>query len=434
MQNKPYPQQPQMGPRGQHGQQHAGPNGSRPLLEYWHIILRHKWAILSITLLCTIIGFFIAASKTPIFQANSRLLIVPETHQLLFSDDSIKGGKQLNAFYRTQVEIIHSRSLAAEVIKELNLASHIDYLPEKSGFIGSLSKLDENGAPVKAEKLALHNIDTLVSMFKTHMTASSERNSEVVGIRYEGKDPVMTAKIVNKVVEVYIKRVELAQRQSNSETVQWLSENLEIARQKLVESEAELQSYQNKENIGDSENEDRIQSGKYGNIMSKLLAARTKRAEYEIRLQQVKSLPRKIEAYQNLQYVLNNTSVQRLNEKRDQIAQEILVLSERYGKKHPKIIAAKRELQSAIDRVHQEIFRVVNSIQKDYELAVAQEKEVGKIYNQMQEEDRSQKGARFNLAKLEREVETNKELYNMLLTKLKEADIARNKGKINIKV
>ncbi len=377
MQNKSYPQQPQMGPRGEHGHQGQRASEPRPLMEYWHTMLRHKWAIISITLLCTIIGLFIASSKTPIFQASSRLLIVPETQQLLFADDSLKGGVQLHSFYRSQVEIIHSRSLAAEVIAELNLANHLDYLPEKPGFFKSVANVDENGSPIESTRQPLANMDALVSIFKSQMNAQSERSSEVISVRYEGKDPVMTAKIVNKVVDVYIQRVEAAQKQNKQETIGWLSENLEISRSKLVDSEAELQSYQSRENIGDSDDEDRIKSGKYGGISAQLLAARTKRAEYEIRLHQVNELPRDITAYKSLQYVLNNANVQRLSDLRDAIAQKNQVLSDRYGDKHPKIIAVKSELNAVLKRINNEIFRVVDSVKKDYELAVAQEKEIG---------------------------------------------------------
>ena len=407
---------------------------SRSLSEYWHIILRHKWAIISISSLSAIVGVLIATSMTPIFQADSRLLIVPETQQVLFSDNSLKGAQQTLSFYRTQVEIIRSRSLAAEVINELKLSGHVDYLPEKPSFLKSLTATNENGGALKSKKQKFRDIDSLVSIFNRNLHVQSERNSEIIGIKYEGKDPRMTAKVVNTVSDVYIRRVKKAQEKSNQDTIGWLSDNLEISRKKLVASEAELQQYQSDVHIGDTEEEAKLKTGKYGDIISTLLSVRTKRAEYEIRYQQVQSLPRKIKAYQSLQYVLNNKNVQALIDKKDNIERNNRDLSIRYGNKHPKIISAKNYLKAAKSRVNQEIFKVVDSIKSDYEFSVAQEKEVAKIYEKMQADDRSKKGSRFDLAKLESEVETNKEMYNMLLTKLREADMSTNRGKINVKI
>ncbi|MBE9490385.1 MAG: hypothetical protein IMY67_08850, partial [Bacteroidetes bacterium] len=405
-----------------------------PLMDYWHIIRRHKWPILSLTTIFTIVGLFISTTITPTYLASARLLISPETQQNLFSDINPIGNQQTSYFYQTQTEIIRSRSLATEVINELDLVNHQDFLHEKLNFLQNLLQMNEVGAPVKFKKGKISSASDIVVKFKKSMEVTLEKKSEIISVKYEGKDPKMTAKVVNKVIDVYMRRMELAQKESNKETVGWLSENLEIVRNKLVKSEAELELYQSRLRIGDSKDEESIKSGKYGGITERLLSARTKRAELEIRFNQVKNMPRHIKEYQSLQYVMNNQNVRNLKDEKNIVEKKLAELSVRYGHKHPKIISLKAELKAGKNRLNKEIFIVVDSIQKDFRLAILQEREVEKIYAKMQENDRSKKGTRFNLAKLEREVETNKELYNLLLTKLKEADMSSNKGRVNIKI
>jgi len=407
---------------------------TKSLVDYLNVVRRHKWPIISITVLSTVIGILIASSIRPTYLSSARLLVEPETRQLLLSQNPFQQANQTQSFYRTQVELIRSQSLATEIIRKFRLTSHIDYVPDNSSFLQRFLHMDETGDPQKIEKRDALKIEQVLPIFNSLLKVKSGNNSEVIDIAYEGKDAKMTADIVNEVVNLYMSRVDIAQEENNKKTVGWLTENLEVARKKLVESEAKLQSYQDSVQIGDSKDEQTVKSGKLGGITSELLNARTKRAESEIRFRQVSSMPKNIEAYETLQYIMNNPLVERAKQEKNSIQSKVTELNDRYGYKHPKLINAKVELKVAKERVVTEIFKVVDGIKKEYELSVAKEREIGRLYEQLQAEDRSKKGARFDMAKLEREVETNKDLYNILLTRLKEADISRNKGKIIIKV
>jgi len=407
---------------------------SRPLIEYWHVIRRHKWSIISVTLLCTIIGVLIASSIKPAYMSTSRILVEPDNRKLLSVPNPLESSINIKSFYRAQVELIRSRTLAIEVIEKLRMNSHADFLPEKPNIFQSFFSTNEKGMPAESKRQGLTKTKDLVSNFNSRLEVELEKNSDIVRINYESGDPVFAAKVANAVSQVYIDRVKLSQNESNKETMGWLSENLELARKKLVESEAELQSYQSQAQIGDSDEEAKIRSGKLGSITAELLAARTTRAVAEIRFKQINNIPRSIESYKNLEYVIKSKQVRFASEKMLAAKHKLGDLQERYGNKHPKIISAKAEVKFLEKQYHAEIFRAVDSEKNAYELAVATENEVGRIYDQLQSESLKNKGTRFDLAKLEREVETNRDIYDLLLTRMKETDITQSGGKINIKV
>lgn len=415
---------------------HTMHHQSKPYIEYWNVIRRHKWAIISITTVATIIGVLIASSIKPVYMASARLLVEPDTRQLLTSPSSktMNNPTNMSSFYRTQLELIRSRSLAKDVIEKNNLVSHLDYLPKEPGFFQQFLNTDEKGAPLKAKKIPQKKVEEIIPSFNARLKASLGRNSDIIDIAYESGDPVMAADVVNTITKEYIERVQISQRKNSEQNIEWLAQSLEEARKKLVQSEAELQAYQVEEKVGDSDEEARIKSGKLGGITKELLDARTKRAEAEIRFKQVSNLPRTLKAYSSLQYIVNDPIVQNLKQEESDKQKIVYELSERYGDKHPKMISAKNDLKLAESRVKNEIFRAVDSVKKQYDLAVAKEKEVNRIYEQMQRESLENKGTRFSLAKLEREVETNKELYNLLLTRFKEADMTKNNGMIDIRV
>jgi len=406
---------------------------SRPLTEYLQIFRRYKWAILSLTAISTIISVIFASSISPQYKSSARILVEADTRKLLNSQD-FQQDINSKSFYRGQIELIRSRSLAIDVINKLRLSNHVDYLPQKPALLKSLLNMGNDGGSVKSRKASIKRAEELVPAFNRLLSVTQGRSNEIFDIEYVSGDAQMAAKVVTEVTREYIKRVELDQEKNRKETIGWLTQNLEVARQKLIESEAELQSYQKEAQVGDSADEARMKSGKLGGITSQLLIARTNRAESEIRYKQLITLPREIKAYESLQYVVANDTIQKLNDKLNDLNRQNAELSQRYGYKHPKIKNLKAKIKVAKERVDREIFRVVDSIKLEYKNAVSREKEVGRIYEQFQNENRSKKSTGFSLAKLEREVDTNRDLYNLLLTRLKEADLTQSSGKISVKI
>ena len=405
-------------------------------VEYWNIIRRNKWAIISITVVATIIGVLIASSMKPVYLSSARLLVESDNRQLLNLSNNSQVNTQVSqiSFYRTQLEIIRSRSLLKQVIEQNKLSRHMDYLPENKGLFETISETDEKGMPTKARVMLPQDIDKIISQFNNRLHVSLGSEGDTINLSYESGDPVMAAKVVNSLTQKYIKEVQISQQQNSQQNVQWLAKNLEEARKKLVDSEARLQAYQVEEKLNDSKEEDKIKSGKISGITSELLNARTNKAIAEARYNQIENLPKTIEAYSSLQYILNNSMVVEARQKEEDLSQVVADLSDRYGDKHPKMIKAKRDLALAKHNVRISIFAAAETIKSQYQLAVDKEKQINRIYEQMQKESLAKNASRFSLAKLERDVDTNKELYDMLLTRFKEADMTKDSDTITVKV
>ena len=174
-------------------------------VEYWNIIRRNKWAIISITVVATIIGVLIASSMKPVYLSSARLLVESDNRQLLNLSNNSQVNTQVSqiSFYRTQLEIIRSRSLLKQVIEQNKLSRHMDYLPENKGLFETISETDEKGMPTKARVMLPQDIDKIISQFNNRLHVSLGSEGDTINLSYESGDPVMAAKVVNSLTQKY---------------------------------------------------------------------------------------------------------------------------------------------------------------------------------------------------------------------------------------
>src|SRR5215470_5593858 len=124
-------------------------NGFQPeedaieLRSYWRLLVKHRWLIASI-FFCSIIATTIAIlSMTPIYTAETTLLIERKTPQAINMDkdnSNEEQGPDEYDYYRTQYEILKSNGLITQVVQEQQLDSlplfAVDQGP--SGLLGKL--------------------------------------------------------------------------------------------------------------------------------------------------------------------------------------------------------------------------------------------------------------------------------------------------------
>src|SRR5258708_5785942 len=110
---------------------------SRPekmdIIEYWRAISKHRWSILALAALVSVLATLIVFSIRPTYRSTATILIEPgKTKVLSIAELYDKGGTDRDHYY-TQVEIIKSDELARRVIEKLKLTTHPDFDPRLAG-------------------------------------------------------------------------------------------------------------------------------------------------------------------------------------------------------------------------------------------------------------------------------------------------------------
>lgn len=412
--------------------------GGLPVAEYWRVIKRYRWSILGIAMVAGVIGTLNALSATSIYQAHARLLVK-------FNQPNISNVQQFEStplhwlYFETQSDIIKSRAVAERVVDRPELAKFLNPRPGevsesrgrslREAFRDWIAELkswlpEEMRPPRRKPSTPDEKRTVLINSVLGGVSVSGGKESEVLVIRYVSADPEYAAAAANAFAESYIS-FGLESRLSNvQQATSWLGRRLEELRGKVAESEEALRQFQAREDLVDTSNREKIIGAKLGSLTAELIKSQARHNEAKSRYNQIRSIVSQDSGYETVASVLDSSIVMDAVRLKAEQERRVSELSERYGEKHPKMISARADLREATRRLKAEVDKAVNNVRKEYELAAAQENEFRTMIAHQQNEMRKVSGKAFEMKQLEREVETNRHLYETFLARFKEADVA----------
>ncbi|MGH9809637.1 MAG: GumC family protein, partial [Terriglobia bacterium] len=184
-----------------------------------------------------------------------------------------------------------------------------------------------------------------------------------------------------------------------------------------------LQEYREREKIIDAKGVSLAgASRQLEDLSSSLVDARKKRADLDAAYQQlnVSRQGKAAEPLESLPVVLRSSSVQRAKEAEVEAERRLTDASKRYGPDHPRMVTAQAELKAAQDNVKRQVNTVAQSVYKEYELARANETAIEHALARAKGDIQSHNRKEFELVALERDVASNRQLYDTFMQRSKE--------------
>lgn len=405
------------------------------VLPIWH----RKWSILSLVVVVMMLAALITMNMTPIYRATTSLMIDPGASRT--SDlEALSGLPGVgNEYLRTQFELLKERELAERVVKALNLTEHPEFDPrqrEESKFNPrAMVKLLLPGDvdPAAPDEDAI--FDSVVSALMGRTEITPVTNTSLVKINMEMADPALAAEAANALADAYITS-QLEARLATSMTVtNWMNDQLAAQREKLQIAEQNLQAYRERENLVDVQGIVTISADELSQMGTRLVDARRARAEAESLYRQVAALKNSGWKRQaEVPAVLSNPLVQQFRTKQAQAQAKVDELSGVFGPLHPEMVAAQAELRAAEVDLQAQVEQVVASIEQQYLLSLANERSLQTSFDENRDVIQQISSKEFELRKLEREVETNQQLYDTFMTRLNEISSTQDFEAINARV
>lgn len=419
------------------------------LLQLWKTIWQRKWSIIVLTIVVMMLTVLVVLSMTPIFKASSTLLIEQKAAKTVSIEDvyGLEGGS--SEYLQTQFELLKSRELAERVVRQLNLTVHPEFdprqQPEPLIDVGALLKsfdIRKFLPMVTPEDLASEAgmteadiFDEVVKAFMERTTISPVMKTQLVKVEIEMADRQLSAQAANALANAYIESQLEAKLNMTQTATNWMNERLSGLKDKLQESERRLQEFREAENLVDLEGVTTVVGGELSQTSDRLIDARRSRAEAESQYRQVAAM--KGSGWQRLSSVpavLSNPLVQQFKAEEGRARSKVQELSRRYGPKHPKMISAQSELGAAVANLKSQVDQVVASIEREYQLATANERSLQGSFNENKVQIQDIKRKEFKLRELQREVDTNRSLYDTFMTRLKETSATSDFESVNARI
>ena len=398
------------------------------LRAHWRTIRKRRWTVFSILLVALTIALLVTWKEKAVYHADALLEIQKEnasipTVQELFQLENVSDN-----YLETQYKVLQSETLARRVIDQLHLERDSEFNPPRDGWIQAQAHAASPDSPTDPDVE-----QTVLREFKARLSIDPVRRSRLVQISFESQDPKVAAQVVNALADNYIQENLESRWQAAQKASEWLSQQLQTFKAKLEQSEDDLQEYAQKNGLlfletekGDTEN---IVNERLRQLQDELTKAQAERYAKE-------SIYRLTEAGDDsaLPGVVDNKLMQELTARLAELERQKAALAPTFTSDYPKV----KEIQSQIDevqrRLNEERKRATQGIVDDYLAATRRENLVREAFDQQQAQANqvAERTVQYNI--LKREVDTNKQLYEGLLQRLKEAGVSAGMNASNIRV
>lgn len=427
-------------------------DGETDLLKLWQALWHRKWSILALVVVVVMLAVLAVLSITPTYRASATLLIEQKQAKVVSIEQVYGLDNTSSEYLQTQFELLKSRALAERVVKQLKLTTHPEFDPRQQpeplidikGLLGSLNigkaipatlpeDLEEGADPSEAKIF-----DDVTNAFMERINVAPLGKSQLVQIQVEMADPHLAARAANALANGFIEAQMEATMEMSMTATHWMNTRMGELRSKLKETEDRLQAFREKEHlvdVGGVGGVSTISAAELSATSDRMIDARRQRAEAESLYRQVQAgRGAGWERLASLPAVLGDPLIQQFKANEAKAKAKVDELSKRYGARHPAMEAALTELAAASASLRGQVEQVIAGIERNYQLASANESSLRASVeaNKTQIQDISRK--EFKLRELQREVDTNRALYDTFLTRLKETTATADLETANARV
>ncbi|MBK8742074.1 MAG: GumC family protein [Betaproteobacteria bacterium] len=370
--------------------------------------------------------------QTPIYRSVISLKIERDTPKVMdFKEVAPTEQYYDSDFYKTQYELLKSRTLAQRVVEQLNLRqSSALAKPESVPWWRELIQPGAaNSNQAKAQDAALSPDVATVGAFLGSLTVEPVRNSRLLRVFFDSPDRKLAADALNALAQNFI-NVNLERRyEATSYAKTFLEEKIAQTKAKLEEAERLLVEFQRAQQIINIDEKQNVLAQTLGDFNAAGSRAEQERLKAGVVLSsEFNADP---EASPNIQ---ENKAVQTLKEQRAKMQAEYQDLSPIYKPAFPKML----QLQAGIDdldmKIKEEIDVVRRSVEGSYKATLAQEASIMARLDTSKKAVLDLQGRSIQYNILKRDVETNRTFYDGLLQRYKEVGVSGGIGVNNITV
>ena len=396
------------------------------LREYWQVIAHRKWTVLTffmVVVITTLIASFLA---TPIYRASLTLQIERDLPKVVKFQDvtPVESGAADKDFYQTQYELLKSRTLAKRTMDQLSLATTPAFMDKHAG--GVISGLMQTmGVKSSSETQA----NDIVANFLQDLVISPVKQSRLVEVSFESYDPELSAKVVNTLAENFIEMNLERRIDASSYAKSFLEDRLTQVKVKLEDSEKKLIQFARTYEIIKVDENRTIQLQKLREVTLALTEAEKERlsAETLYRSSQRNS-------GHSLEAVLNSEVISRLKQTQAELEASYQEKLKVFKPNYPAMLQLKEQISEIEAKIESEVDNIRGSIRSNYEIAKQKESKLGKQLTKLKDEVLSIQDRSIEYNILQREVDTNRELYEGLLQRMKEVGVAGGVTTNNISI
>ena len=422
------------------GGRDSAPAGGEPvplITQVLSIARRRKWFIIGVLATALLIGLALTLLATPLYTASSTLEIRRDAGNFI----NVEGAEpeQRNSvdleFYQTQYGLLRSRALAERVAAALRLQDDPSFFA-MFGFGEAEGWFEDGrlrpGAPAREQR-----IREAGRLLLANFGVVPERLSRLVDIRFASPDPAFSQRIVNTWAQHFVQSNLERRFEATSYARRFLEERLAQLRTRIDESERRLVGYAAQQGIvnipsataggaeGVTTTERSLVADDLANLNRALAEATAQRLGAQSRLNSGRG---------TVNEALENMAITNLRQRRAELASEYARLMVQFEPEYPAARAIQTQITQLDRAISREETRVQDTLNSTYRSALERENALRGRVEQLKSGvlDLRRRSIQYNI--IQRDADTNRQLYEALLQRYKEIGVAGGVGANNISI
>jgi polysaccharide biosynthesis transport protein len=391
------------------------------LLDYLIVLRKHRWLIIFFLLAIVSIVTIATFRMQPVYEATARVEIDRENANSMHFADSEQEDMyaDLEDYIVTQSKILTSETLAMLTVKSMGL----DRLPQFGGVPGKPVKPAPAGSDASLMRPAA------LGGFLGSLSVKRVPNSRLLDVTFEATDPALAARVVNAHLNNYIEQNFRSRYDAATQASNWLAGQLNEMKIKVENAEDARLAYERDNQIWTTDQKTDISSQKLADLDKQLTDAQAERINKEAVYQLAQS-----GNYDAIAAVRDSSVIQDILKQQTTLSAQYADAVNQYGPKFPKVIRIQAQIKDLDALITKEKANIVNQVEADYRGSRQRELLLKQALDEQKTETNAtaEKLVQYNI--LNREAEANKQLYDGMLQKLKEAGISAGLRSSNIRI
>ncbi len=419
------------------------------LLRYLGALYKHRRLALAVLALAVMFAMGYLLVATPVYEARVRVLIEPDTPNVVSFKEVIEENASKLEYYQTQMEILRSRTLARKTMDTLDLWND----PEIKGRTGHVAQLlraassagqsvragvyQVLGTPVPAAAPRPSDATVqsrAIDAFLRRLVLNYRADNRILEIGFRSVDPHRAAEVANTIARNYTEQTLEVKFKAAKDASDWLNERIAEQRKQVEASETAAQRYREANGDLAVSAEQNIVAQKLGDLNTAATKAKTERLDAEALYRQLQAAEQNPAALDTLPVMLSNPFIQKLKTDLAELQAEEVKKSQQLGDRNPEMVTLRSAIARLQQQIQAEVRKIASSVGSQYQAALAKERSLTGALEEQKHQALTMDRRAVLYNELQREATSNRQVFETLLQRAKETGISSELKTSNVRV
>nr|AIW63117.1 EPS transport protein [uncultured bacterium] len=376
-----------------------GEEGAVPLTHYLWLLKRHRWKMLAFVAATVAATVIVSSRLTPVYESTATVDVDRQTPTGVIGQEATRSvTNDADQFLATQVKLIQSDSVLRPVVERYGLRGRDGEVEESGG----LAEERAAEAPVMLKRLKV----------------TRPPNTYLLLISYRSSEPRLAAQVANGIAQSYLEHTYHIRYRSSLGLSSFMEKQLDELKAKMERSSGALMAFERELNVINPEEKTSILSSRLLQLNTEYTSAQADRVRKEAAAASVKG-----GTLAAAQVSSQGESLRKLTERRDETQERFAEVKTHYGAGHPEYRKAAAQLGEVERLLEETRSNIGQRVEIEYRQSAERERMLARAVGETKAEFDRLNARSFEYQALKREAEADKQLYEELVRKIKEAGI-----------